>query len=312
MIDIAAPSVVVQSLINNVDWYFGEPGLAAMSASASIRIPPLSRSVQAPGSSTLTRAAVVNRTPPGQRRSKTTDDISSPKYQRKGSTNWRSFLSFGRKSVKSSYDIAKGRPVISGPVGFVGLPPAAVLDAKDLLDAGPTNVSSHKSATLPPTFVRQRHSVDEVDDKRLKLQTSPVAYAFSEAFTRGSMALEIRAADVVTADGTAGNYRCLDEEEGLFDISSPLSPKITSIDSPEFGDRSRSMYEFDAGSPTKQRSSPGTRNSPASHVHTTDIDSYMASMLDATKPVARQTGRVSQSYSHDSSVPPDVVEYTAL
>ena len=306
MIDIASPSVVVQSLINNVDWYFGEPGKAAMASGAGNRTLPLPLpnqvSVTLPSSSIMKH--VSNDRHPLQRRSKTTDDIGSSKLQRKGTiANWKSMFSFGRKSLKS-YDLTKGRPSISGPVGFVGSPPAAVLAAKDLIDAGPTNVCSHKSATLPPNMMQSKRSSEESEDSRLHRQMSPVADAFSGAFTKGSsMAVDIRDA-VMTADGTAGFYKAL-EEDDVFDGMSSELLKATSIDSPAFNNRSQSMYELKASSPP---------HPAASRVHSTDIDSYMASMFEATKPPPLQGGRLDRTFSHDPTRlrDGDGVEYTAL
>ncbi|XP_062501489.1 rho GTPase-activating protein 32-like isoform X2 [Corticium candelabrum] len=309
MIDISSPSVVVRSLITNVDWYFGEPGLAAMAASANIQIPPLVRSAtQNPPDGFLSlRSNRGNLTPPSERRSKTTDDISS----RKTSTNWRNLLSFGRKSVRSSY-LGKGRPVISNPVAFVGAPPAAVRDAKDLLDAGPSNVSSRKSATLPQrqSSRYETRSLDEIEEMRTKRHTSPVADAFSGAFSRGSMTLQRGESQEMPSVGTTGSYRHVDdydeyeeeeEEEEFPHVDVFGSPKVTSIDSPGFSPSGHGV-----GSPTSPVQTKS--NSLASRVHSTDIDSFMASMLDSSTTGARRA----HSYGHDASMVADGVEYSIL
>jgi hypothetical protein len=307
MIDIASPSVVVQSLINNVDWYFGEAGKAAMASGAGNRL--LSPSLPNQNTVVLPPSGIMkhftNPKPSLQQRSKTTDDIGSSKFHRKGTiSNWKSMFSFGRKSLKS-YDLTKNRPSISGPVGFVGAPPAAVLDAKDLIDAGPTNVCSHKSATLPPNIVQSKRSSADSEDLRDHRHTSPVADAFSSAFAKGNVEVEVRG-----AEGTAGFYKYHDDDD-VFDGRHPVLPQATSIDSSEFSNRSQSMCELSTSSPLHQMPPSDCHFSVTSRVHTTDIDSYMASMHEATKPASLR-GQLTRPLSHDPNLLRDGVENTAL
>eukprot|EP00118_Oscarella_pearsei_P004790 m.20952 g.20952 ORF g.20952 m.20952 type:complete len:840 (+) comp28113_c0_seq2:181-2700(+) len=277
---MAAPSIVVKSLIDDVIWYFGETGMAVMRSGAAAGRTLFPASFR---SQTLAPQSAAGRYREGrqqtmstfekssaatmpERRSKTTDDLLADQKLRKppalaASYGGKSLKSlFSRNRGKSSYNVSK-RPVISGPVGFVGAIPAAAADAKEI--HGDVNLRDGrvKSQTLP------LNSVYEDDSGIVRRRQTRLAAAFSAAFTRGSMAEQGLAQDV-SVDEMPGKYRTLNGKYGSSlgsenGSESEVSPGVTLIDSPET-ERSVSMFEL------------GRENGGA--VKSTDIDSYMQKM----------------------------------
>ncbi|XP_065828499.1 rho GTPase-activating protein 33-like isoform X2 [Oscarella lobularis] len=269
LFNIASPSVVVKSLIDHVDWYFGEAGMEVMrKGSVSFAKSQSQRKSQTVDPHRHSISARARPRPDAEWRSKTTDDLATGKQRRKpplassyGGKSLRSL--FSRKGGKS-YDVSK-RPVISGPVNFVGAIPAAAVDAKEIRKDG-----DMKSQTLPPPS-SSATGTDSVDLGRVGRRHTRLAAAFSAAFSRGSI-VERGFPHEVSLDDTAGMYRTLDGRGSLGSDSesgsSLTSPGITMIDSPETA-RAESMVEL--GQLVEERGEDVT-----SPVMSTDIDSYMA------------------------------------